>query len=363
MGEKPSWKKLVLGNLAVAMALLWGLNLVAAVGFDLHRWIVTRLPPVDEKAYRHAAAEAANAVEVFREYAQLQTRYVPYLGWLHHPFTGSTTTIDANGDRRHRRIAADAPGPHVRLFGGSTMWGKGVDDRHTVAAQINDLNPDASVYNHGVSGYVSRQELQRLINLVNDGEPMDTVIFYDGCNDLFTLCRADVSINGHREQAKIIRRMEPYSHTAQTFFSGLRPLAETIARAAELPSRCQENPDEARRVAATLVNNWRIAKMVAESAGARFHAVLQPVALVGRPNIAHLEGMLGDTRSRDYRLLYPLVQEIIRNEPGEWMHDFTDALDGGEAVYIDGCHLNGRGNAIIASRLDELLKRRAPASD
>ena len=30
------------------------------------------------------------------------------------------------------------------------------------------------------------------------------------------------------------------------------------------------------------------------------------------------------------------------------IHDFTDAFDIDEYIYIDSCHVNGRGNQIIA---------------
>jgi hypothetical protein len=37
------------------------------------------------------------------------------------------------------------------------------------------------------------------------------------------------------------------------------------------------------------------------------------------------------------------------------MHDFSDAFDGDEILYIDGCHVNARGNEIIARRIDEAV--------
>ena len=63
----------------------------------------------------------------------------------------------------------------------------------------------------------------------------------------------------------------------------------------------------------------------------------------------------------DYLDLYPIVQRIIREEGGGWMHDFTDAFDGDELLYIDGCHVNERGNEIMARRIDALLDERLDA--
>jgi lysophospholipase L1-like esterase len=38
-----------------------------------------------------------------------------------------------------------------------------------------------------------------------------------------------------------------------------------------------------------------------------------------------------------------------------WIHDLSDAFDVDEYIYIDGCHVNGRGNQIIAKRISERL--------
>jgi lysophospholipase L1-like esterase len=184
------------------------------------------------------------------------------------------------------------------------MWGTGVDDLNTIPAQFNALHKDYRVYNHGESGFVSRQEVGRLINLVNQNSPMDVVIFYDGCNDCRSLCRSDVSI------------------------------------------------DYARKVASTLVNNWKIAKTVAALGGAEFHAFLQPVAAIGQPNIEYLKERGDDT---DWNKVYPFIREIQARENLVWIHDLSDAFDVDEYIYIDGCHVNGRGNQIIAKRISESL--------
>jgi hypothetical protein len=102
------------------------------------------------------------------------------------------------------------------------------------------------------------------------------------------------------------------------------------------------------------MRNWRIARRVADEAGAEFHAVLQPVALAGSPNIDHLGYLRGapSQRTADYQAVYPVLQRLVREANEPWMHDFTDAFDGGELIYIDGCHVNARGNEIVAARMN-----------
>jgi hypothetical protein len=129
------------------------------------------------------------------------------------------------------------------------------------------------------------------------------------------------------------------------------------------PSRCQDGPDGAERVARTLIGNWRNAKAIADSRGIEFHAILQPVAVIGSPNLSHLEYLEEESHSRsnDYQRVYPIVQRLMLAENAAWMHDFTDAFDGDELIYIDGCHVNARGNEIIARRIDEMIGPRLRA--
>jgi hypothetical protein len=51
----------------------------------------------------------------------------------------------------------------------------------------------------------------------------------------------------------------------------------------------------------------------------------------------------------------------MQAESAPWMHDFTDAFDGNELIYIDGCHVNAHGNEIIARRIDDIIGPRLRA--
>jgi len=245
------------------------------------------------------------------------------------------------------------------LFGGSTMWGKGVDDEHTIPSAFNALHPEFLVHNHGESGFVSRQSLDRLVSLVNQDQPMDLVVFYDGCNDFYTLCRSDTSLNGHSRENEMRRKFRPPSMMVDAVSGALREVIfwawGRSLKTTGPGSRCSGDPDGAERVARTLVNNWRIARRVAEQAGADFHAVLQPVGVVGSPNVDYLGDLANNPAQRlgDYRAVYPIVQRLVREANEPWLHDFSDAFDGDEPIYIDTCHVNARGNEIIARRMEE----------
>lgn len=352
--------KLVAGNLLVLFMLLVSLNFIAALGYDARAWLDRIFMPGSDKAARESLADREQAEIIFREFGQLQTRYVPYLVWQREPFRGETTTVGEDGNRHHQLTTTDPIG-HVRLLGGSTMWGKGVDDEHTIPAQFNRLHPRFAVHNNGESAFVSRQSLERLINLVNEDAPVDVAVSYEGCNDFFTLCRKDTSVNGHSHEPDMARKLRPPSFAAEALFGALREVIfyawGRSLKAVGPPSRCQDEPDGAERVARTLVSNWKNAKAIADSRGIEFHAVLQPVAVLGSPNLSHLAYLQEESHSRsnDYQRVYPIVQRLMRAENASWMHDFTDSFDGDELIYIDGCHVNARGNEIIAHRFDEII--------
>ena len=351
---KSFWRYLKIGmiNVFVLLILLLSLNFIAAVYIDGKYLYKQVFVPIDKKAYTPSLKDQDLARLIYREKKQLKTQYVPYTAWSRKPFSGETININQDGDRIHP-LTTDQPSKYIRFFGGSTMWGTGVDDLNTIPAQFNALHKDYRVYNHGESGFVSRQEVGRLINLVNQNSPMDVVIFYDGCNDCRSLCRSDVSINGTREELKIAKKVEHRWQVIDALFESIQTvIVKFLKKGKHPPSRCRNNPDYARKVASTLVNNWKIAKTVAELGGAEFHAFLQPVAAIGQPNIEYLKERGDDT---DWNKVYPFVREIQARENLVWIHDLSDAFDVDEYIYIDGCHVNGRGNQIIAKRISESL--------
>jgi hypothetical protein len=349
--------RLCLINISILVMLLLSINLLTAMVHDSVSIYKGWLPSINKKANSPSLEDKDLADTIYREKKLLRTQYVPYLAWSRLPFQGRTTNINGDGDRV-TPLTTTSPVGHIRFFGGSTTWGSGVDDQNTIPTHFNALHPNYQVHNHGEAGFVSRQELARLVNLVNQNAPMDVVIFYDGCNDAYHMCRADLSINGHREESKIRKKLKPRSHVVESLTGSLRDSirwVKTKLEDKEPPSQCQADPRYAQNVAETIVNNWTIAKKVAELGGAEFHAILQPVAPIGSPNVEYLPNRKVLSRSKDFLLVYSLIQERIQRDGIDWIHDFTDAFDRDEYIYIDSCHVNALGNNIIARKVDKIV--------
>ncbi|MFO0690652.1 MAG: SGNH/GDSL hydrolase family protein [Myxococcota bacterium] len=364
--------RLVAGNVAVFLLLLLVANAITAGIYDLSDWWSDRKEKADERVDLPNYVDKDHSRKIFAETRKLGTRYVPFVEWKRKPFRGETVNVDEAGDRVHRAPGKGERGV-VRFFGGSTTWGTGVDDDHTIPALFNALHPDWTVHNHGESGYYSRQELERLESLVHLGEPVDLVVFYDGYNDVRELCRRDVDLTGHGRQAQLAALVEPGPLVFQVFTSGLRLLVQDLRKAAGRltveTSRCMEDPSYGDRVAAMTLANWRTARAVAALAGAEFVAILQPVAAIGSPNLSHLAddsfslddyataqsnpNKLG--RGIDHKLVYPKLKEKIAVSGADWIHDATDAFDGDEFIYTGPCHVTENGNERMAKRISEIV--------
>ena len=330
-------------------------NLIASVILDGQYEFERVFLAHDARAELPNYSNRADAEQIFADFDALQTHYVPYVGWSRRQTELETTTVNDEGDRVHTRPKQEPVGV-VRFFGGSTLWGTGAEDDGTIPAYFNALVPDFEVHNHGESGFLSRQELARLVNLLNQREPTDLVVFYDGNNDAASLCRPDVEINGHKSAATIARRVNPSSWIVKALAGSILEVIggnffrKHVYRTQDRPTRCQADPDYARRAAETLVMNWKLARAMSRASGAEFIAILQPESSVGAARVDHL---IRDPNlpEGDIVRVYPHVQEIARREGLDWVHDFTHVFDGDEYIYIDRAHVSENGNKIVAEHV------------
>ena len=352
--------RLVAGNVAIFLVIVMTLNLLAAVIIEVQFVFRKAFFATDDRVELPNYTDKERAATILDEFRDLRTEYTPYVVWSRLPYQGEATTINEQGDRLHAETT-DSPMGVLRFFGGSSLWGSGVDDEGTLPARVNALYPEYKVHNHGESGFFSRPELARLINLVNQDEPMDLVVFYDGGNDVGSLCRTDVEPNGSTRTGKIRRRVHPPSEIAYTLFGALLEIVngkfvkKHILRTAESGWRCDDEPEYTEKIAQTMVNNWRIAHATAGVAGADFIAVLQPLAQIGNARIDHL-GMRRPKKPDAYARVYERVRQIVAEDPEiDWFYDLSNAYDGNEYIFIDGVHVSENGHDIMAQRIREVV--------
>jgi hypothetical protein len=318
------------------------------------------------------------AKELEYENQKIKSVYHPFTIWNQKEFKGKYIKTNEFGERNSVSENFSKKSKVIRLFGGSTMWGVGASDDSTIAAFLQNSKPNTIVYNHGMQGYNSRQSLERLITLYQTGESADLVIFYEGVNEI-SMCAKTISIPGHFQEdlfRQNITRRNTIISPSMVIYDGFKKafINNTVELCFRLHKRifekkenknciegyiCKCDDQKTAKIAKMLIENWKLAKLIVESKGGKFIAILQPVFSEGSPNIGYLrEGenkVLQDFRL-NYTKLYSAIRDEIEYNKVDWIFDFTEVLNSKQPIYLDYCHINGVGNASIVNEINNIIK-------
>jgi len=152
--------------------------LLLVVGEVAARVLTPSSPAPDVRIHADSYPDAPWVAGLYDENARsAHLRWESYAYWRRAPFTGAYINVDAHGHRRTWRAPA-APGAtaplRVFVFGGSTVWGTGVRDDHTVPSELarylGEHGVVADVENFGETGYVSTQDVVSLLRALHRGD-------------------------------------------------------------------------------------------------------------------------------------------------------------------------------------------------
>ena len=347
-------KNIILFVIIIALSVV-SLNVISAIIHKGYKTLATTrhdLPNYKDTGY---------AKKVYSDFSNLETDYISFTGWRRLPYKGETTNIDNDGYRKRPNLSVKPMNDVNVFFGGSTMWGTGVDDYGTIPYLYDTLSNEISI-NAGETGYISRQNIETLINLITDGYKIKRAVFYDGVNDVAVHCRKEIKLNSHgREQffSDRIKKRDNRSLIAKALSPTIKFIKAIIRDYSLLPEKsgyvCDTDPKVANDVAERLISNWKVAKAIAEGYNIDFIAVLQPVAYIGSSPTEHLK--LNKTLGKQYQAVYPIIRKMIKESTDSWIFDFSDILDTNELFYVDFCHLSKNGNALIAQRMTEAFSK------
>lgn len=356
--------KLTFLNMLVFLAVFFAVIFLVSLGGDLVKVAKTTFRTGDKKG-RHELVvfqDKAHARQVFLDNRKAQEGYKPYIGWRRLPLESEMVNIGADGLRIHK-VGQDstAESPSIAFFGGSTVWGTGVDDDSTLPAKFDEITTDLRVLNYGEAGWTSRQSLAQVINLINQDRMPDNVVFYSGVNDVTILCNAHYGedLNTHHEAPKVARMVATNQSPSYLYRNFIAPAIDTFERvtgrgkfAREFV--CDKDPERAAAVARTLFRNWQMAHSAMTDFGGKFFAFLQPVASVGTPKIDYLD--LDPRLLAQYPAVYAELRKLIAASGVDWAWDISDSFDGETPLYMDSAHVIGEGNARAAARIrDQIL--------
>jgi hypothetical protein len=180
------------------ISLVWlqlGLALLFFVAVDACFWmgsVLIHQENLEERRIVAAYPDLPWLSSYFDVFDKVRLRWHPYAYWIGVPLRSDYINIDTNGFRstwKDKRIPDGSRPIRVFFFDGSTVWGQGVRDDHTIPSLLaqhlaSQLSDRVEVFNFGQIGYVSTQELFLLEEQLRNRNVPDIVIFYDGANDV-----------------------------------------------------------------------------------------------------------------------------------------------------------------------------------
>ncbi len=312
-------------------------------------------------------------------------RYVQYVEFRE----GEYASPDLNIDReRRRRVPGSCERDDaftVMAFGGSTMFGAGVADWHTIpaylAASLNRQDRCVKVVNYGAGWWQSSQGVIQLLEVLKHRDRPDLVVFYDGVNDVNAVAWGGVPGGIAPDVAESFRKVfdpdpeGPFDARLPSWrhFARHSLIVRTLADRFLSPQHNEQHkdltndyavpdvdmPTLATSLADIYAANVRTVNALAKEYGFTVHFFLQPVLMVpGKPRTAAEEASVrerGNERPSDIAMFNRGYQAFkahpyLRSVPN--YHDISDVFDGMTAeLYLDSEHLQPEGNRIAAERI------------
>ena len=297
-----------------------------------------------------------------------------FIGWRHAKVSIVGTNVE--GELQTRISNNQNLQNSIWFFGGSTMWGQGVDDDGTIPSQYA-LQSGEYVFNFGESGWNTRQSLNQLLNLLGEKHKPKAIIFYDGVNDISAGCRAEITQLAAYSEEIVLRgklKEAPFSEINKSFFSWIIKPYKKISNKLRLNinknplivnNTCYGNPKKAEKVARHLINNWHAAYLLSKANSIEFYGILQPSSYTTTSYVGHvLTNKIYLQHKENNLAVYPLILKMMKEEC-YYSEDFCSRLIDGtkwtneeKILFFDFAHLTKKGNGIIAKNIMSLINNK-----
>ena len=314
-----------------------------------------------------------------------------WLSFVYHrssPFEGKYYNIDRKGIRRTSDFVKDGRenAPRVFAFGGSTVWGVGARDDHTIPSCLarvlhEEYDQDVRVTSLAEMGYVSTQDLILFVRQLQLGDLPDVAVFIQGFNDV-----AAVWTSGYAGiPSQEMNRIRDFDLGRSLFWRALRNqrglmpgwlmnLFPSIVPPQFLPGGAMGHKlqDGAPNLDMSLVSkggsakdivdiyleNVRVIRTLSKAYGVRPLFVWQPTPWIAKPLASHerkavaeIDGIFPDAR----QLFVDTDAEIRRRMEVQPVEGFLDLSrifeERPEITYIDEGHYTEEGNRLIGRQI------------
>jgi len=283
--------------------------------------------------------------------------YESWVGFKDRPYVGQYVNVTEEGYRLNSKEQKNKSSLRIFAFGGSTMFGYGVKDEHTIPAFMEKELPSVQVVNYGRSFYYSTQEMQLFLKLLRKGNIPDVAIFLDGLNDTRNL------VNKKDEPAytptfkKIFSQGFYIDFTRIPLFRLMRSIRLRIVRFLSnmnppAPVAYENLPCEsAEGILSRYRENVKLIKFIADTYKVKVYFFWQPVPHYAYNLKNHFfkrgEHCSGDPLYRKYNEVYTCMKENLP-EDVIWMGDM---FNNKKYVYVDMHHYNPEGCRMIAEKI------------
>jgi len=321
----------------------------------------------------------------FYEYwsAVRNLQWLPYVYGRCRPFSGQYINVDDRGFRqgwnpKQESEAAIAP-LKIFVFGGSTCWGMGARDNHTVPSELSKIlsakiNTPVNVFNFAENGHVATQSLLTLMMELRRGNVPDIVVFYDGINDAFSAHQngvAGIPQNEYNRRAefnvlhKDMRHLFYKAAVPILFRRTLRFIDKVANLFVSARTNVDSNPSENTELPKDILKVYTDIIFQVQSYGRKhdFDCCFfwQP-SIYTKKNLTPYENSEKQVNVRYAKILKDVnskIAEIPELRPENGFYDIHDIFDNvEEGVYLDFAHVSENGNLTIAKAMaPEIVQR------
>ena len=293
--------------------------------------------------------------------------FEPYFHWKRDDFE-SPYTNEKDGMRKTVGAVYDDNRKKVFMFGGSTMWGTGSKDEHTIASFLQaSLGDKYAIYNYGETGYVSGQELNYLLYLLANGNIPDAVIFYDGVNDGYAGTFSPAIPRDPQNVRDHYQRKEP--GTLGTLFekSNYGKLVRLMAQKAGHEIWEEKIKDGIETNSAGVIKMYEAhikqVQALADAYGFKAFFFWQPNILSQTKPLVDYEKAFfkeySDTYILSQKSVYLKAKAAFSNRQKENVFFIGDIFNSvQEGIYIDWCHIGPNGNRIVADTMYQNIRQK-----
>jgi len=321
--------------------------------------------------------------------AQAHPTFDIFLGWINAPFNSSHINIDGQGNRITPTNPTGKENKYlIYMFGGSALFGYNAEDKETIPSllslALNKQNIPSYIHNFGQIGFTSFQDTLYLQKILKNNVIPNTVIFYNGCNDLFvsaTSLKPQRVYNEDLIQKAIqsLPKNEPVAN--KSFFShnsfhALTSYLFTYIKIFSYPGNLiqtyiqhnsSKNTDThmlysaetiqeiSNTIANDYIHNALTIEGLSKEYGFSYLLLWQP--LIFSKSLTSDEHTILHEHIDDLRKIYTQTTHIIKEKKLNNFYDFNGVFQTikNESIFTDTCHITPKGNSIVANEIENIL--------